>query len=90
MKEPKQFTLVGLVLRLLALKMQEQLIKARRKCLRAELNSRLPENVPQIIAGWRIRRAWRNGYHHTSSFWTEGTWIVAIKRSEPKTKETTL
>ncbi len=60
MKDPKDFTLVGLVLRMVALKLQEQVIKARRKCLRAELMSRLPEDVPQMIAGWRVRRHWCN------------------------------
>jgi hypothetical protein len=68
MKDPKVFTRVGLVLRLVGLKLQEQVIKARRKCLRTELMSRLPENTPQIIGGWRVRRTWRQGGWRQSSY----------------------
>jgi hypothetical protein len=88
MKKPTQMSLVGLVLRLVALKLQSQILNARRKALRAEIMERLPQNVPQVIAGWRVRLGWRNP---TESFHrSPGKWQVFIKRPLPCQKETTL
>jgi hypothetical protein len=52
MKSPKEMTLIGLVLRLVVLKLQAQILAARRKALRGELMSRLPKNAAQVIAGY--------------------------------------
>jgi hypothetical protein len=89
MKDPKDFTLVGLVLRMVALKLQEQVIKARRKCLRAELMSRLPEDVPQMIAGWRVRRHWCNETFRSARV-EAGRWTISIRKPERGKKESSL
>jgi hypothetical protein len=89
MKEPKEFTLIGLVLRMVALKLQEQVIKARRKCLRAELMSRLPTDVPQIIASWRLRKHWCGDSYRPARL-QPGRWVLSVRRPEPGKKESTL
>jgi hypothetical protein len=88
-KDPGQFTLVGLVLRILALKMQEQVAKARRHNLRAELMRRLPDNVCQVVAGWRVRKHWQNP-HFRSAAEVPGKWAVSIRRPEVGSKERAL
>jgi len=89
MKDPEDFTLVGLVLRMVALKLQEQMIKARRKCLRAELMSRLPAGIPQMIAGWRVRRHWCNETLQPARV-KPGRWTISIRRPARGEKESSL
>jgi hypothetical protein len=86
-KTPKEMTLAGLILRLVALKLQCQILNARRKALRAEVMERLPKNIPQIVAGWRVRLGWRAGgcYQHVQK---EG-WHLYVRRPVVGQRETT-
>jgi hypothetical protein len=51
--------------------------------------SRLPAHVPQIIAGWRLRKHWCGDSYHPARV-QPGKWVLSVRRPEPGQKESTL
>lgn len=87
MKEPSEFTMIGLVTRMLRLKLEEQIIKARRNALRAEIMRRLPDGM-LVVAGWRLFKRYVPSYTHIST--SKARWRLFVRKNEPGTREESL
>lgn len=75
----KSFTM--LVILYVATIVQERLMKATKAKAKAEILLRLKANTPEVIAGWRLRKAWRNeSVVNRSKYIQPAHWELDIRR----------
>jgi hypothetical protein len=76
--------MTGLVLRLIALKVQALTLNARRNEIREELLRRLEPKSPEQVAGKIIQKVWSSG----SRYWVERapSWRLEIRSKRSGTR----
>ena len=85
MKDPTEQTLVELVVEFVTIKGKAAMLRARSSSIKQELLKRIPEGAAKIVAGWRIRKGWRN---ETSSVSVKKAhWALEVEKPSARALE---